>query len=988
MERKLATVLFVDLVDSTSLVTGTDPEVVRRRVNEFFDKVSHCVAVHGGIVEKFAGDAVLAAFGVPQSHEDDAQRATRAALAMREAVRELGLEARIGIEAGELVVESSESTFATGEAVNLAARLQQVARPGEILVGPTAHRLAAGSLVVEDAGPLELKGLDGQLRAWRLVDTLDGPGRPLGPRAPLVGRDTELELLQNTFARTVRDRRAHLFTIYGEPGVGKSRLAREFVDGVERASVLVGRALPYGEGVTYWPFAEMIKAAAGISDDDPLEEAFEKLRECCTEDAVADVIGLAAGMMEALEGERSPQEISWAAREVMESIADVQPLILLFEDIHWAEAPLLDLVEHLADGVRQPVLILCLARPELLDARPGWGGGRVRSTAIELEPLTEEESELLVEKLLAQLAGASGEPPPALPKEALDRTEGNPLFVEETIRMLVESGSGNGAPDRVPDTLQALIAARIDHLAPEGKTLLQRASVIGRVFWRGALEHLSPDVDELDALLEDLLLREFVLREPRSSISGEAAYRFKHFLIREVAYGGLAKLARARHHARFAEWLAERTGEELVEIRAYHLDQAVEFLTELEGAAPEDLAEQTADALVKAAKRAIARESYAQARTLGLRALELRPTLGARYIAARAAWRQQDWASVQIEMEKVRAQAREESERVMEALALTALGEASVKRSGDAAGARVLVDEALEILHREDDPVAHFDALTVRSMVGAWLGSEEDYVRFMERAYVIAIDAGRKDLQTIAAQALASAHIVRLELDEAELLLTRALELAGESGSVGARVGATLAYGWFLRVKGELDAAETMLEEVRATAEELAMEPAMAAALMKLGWIARLKGDLKRSEKLFREALRITAARGDRGLVPDFQAALATTLADLGKVDEGERLALEARTNAVPEDTGCHIFAVTALAAIRAAQGRGEEAEELFLSAISLAKESNYMLYELHPLEHLTSFLRDRGRDDEAAVYEARLAELSPATDSRAERIA
>src|SRR6188508_306645 len=246
MERKLATVLFVDLVDSTGLVTGTDPEVVRRRVNEFFETVSGCVEQHGGIVEKFAGDAVLAAFGVPQAHEDDALRAVRAALAMRESVDGLGLQARIGIEAGELVVESADSTFATGEAVNLAARLQQVASPGEILVGPTAYRLAAGSLVAEDAGPLELKGIDGHLRAWRVMDMLDGPGRPIGPRAPLVGRDAELDLLENTFNRSLRDRRAHLFTVYGEAGVGKSRLTREFLDGVERASVLIGRALPYG----------------------------------------------------------------------------------------------------------------------------------------------------------------------------------------------------------------------------------------------------------------------------------------------------------------------------------------------------------------------------------------------------------------------------------------------------------------------------------------------------------------------------------------------------------------------------------------------------------------------------------------------------------------------------------------------------------------------------------------------------------------------
>jgi tetratricopeptide (TPR) repeat protein len=722
----------------------------------------------------------------------------------------------------------------------------------------------------------------------------------------------------------------------------------------------------------------MVKAAAGISDDDPPDEAFEKLRECCVEDAVADVLGLAAGMMEALEGERSPQEIAWAAREVMESLAEVQPLVLLFEDIHWAEAPLLDLIEHLADWVRAPLLILCLARPELLETRPGWGGGRVRSTAIELEPLSEAESELLVEKLLEQLAGSSGEAPPTLPREVLERTEGNPLFVEETIRMLVEGGVGNGARDRVPDTLQALIAARIDHLPPAAKALLQRASVIGRIFWSGAMEHLSPDLQEVDRLLEDLLAREFVLREPRSSISGESAYRFKHLLIREVAYAGLAKLARAQYHARFAEWLGERAGDELLEIRAYHLDQAVEFLTELEGAAPEELSEQTANALVKAAKRAIAREAYSTSRKLGLRALELRPSLSARYIAARAAWRLQDWTAVRLEMEKVREEAREQDEPVIQALALTGLAEATIKRDGDVPRAQALVDEALEILGRADDPVAHFDALTVRATVSAWQGSEADVVRFMENAYAMALDAGRKDLQTIAAQSLARTHIVRLELEEAELLLTRALELAGESRSVRARVSATLSYGWFLTVQGELDAAETVLEEVRAVAGELGVEPAVAAALLHLGWIARLRGDHKAAEKRLREALRMTTARGDRGMLPDFQAALAATLADLGKIDEAERLALEARANGSPEDTACLIAATTALAAVRAVQGRDDEAEELFRSAVTLTEEGSLLVYELEPLERFARFLRDRGRDDEAIVLEARLSQLTP----------
>ncbi len=394
VERKLATVLFVDIVGSSQLVTGSDPEIVRRRVTQFFERVSHCVEIHGGIVEKFAGDAVLAAFGIPQAHEDDAERAARAGLAMRDAVRELGFEARIGIEAGEVVVDQSDSTFATGEAVNLAARLQQVAKPGEILVGPTAHRLSRGRLLAEDAGPLELKGMGAALRAWRVMSVLDA-ARPQ-VSAPMVGRGSELELLENTFARTLRDGRAHLFTIYGEPGVGKSRLAREFVDSVDGASVLTGRCLPYGEGITYWPLAEMIKAATGIADDEPLDEAFEKLRACCEDDAVADLIGLAAGLLDAVEGDRSPEEIAWAAREVMSTLGDAQPLVLFFEDIHWAEEPMLDLIEHLADSVRAPLLILCLARPELLDVRAGWGGGRVRSTAIELEPLSEAESEELV----------------------------------------------------------------------------------------------------------------------------------------------------------------------------------------------------------------------------------------------------------------------------------------------------------------------------------------------------------------------------------------------------------------------------------------------------------------------------------------------------------------------------------------------------------------------------------------------------------------
>src|SRR5438477_7077646 len=295
MERKLATVLFVDLVASTELLANVDPEVARRRVSRFFDQVSHCIVTHGGTVEKFAGDAVMAAFGVPLTHEDDAERAVRAALEIVPIVEKLGLAVRIGIESGEIVIEDGDSTFATGEAVNLAARLQQGAQPGEILIGSAARRLAASAVEVDDAGPLEIKGRAEPLWTWRALRAQDSdPSRLVA--TPFVGREPELEVLANALSRAVRDRRPQLVTIFGEPGLGKTRLVTEFTAGVERVTALAGRTLPYGEGVTYWPLASMIKASVGITDDDPANSAFEKLRVSCESEAVADLLAVALGV--------------------------------------------------------------------------------------------------------------------------------------------------------------------------------------------------------------------------------------------------------------------------------------------------------------------------------------------------------------------------------------------------------------------------------------------------------------------------------------------------------------------------------------------------------------------------------------------------------------------------------------------------------------------------------------------------------------------
>ena len=705
MERKLATVLFVDLVGSTQLVASADPEVVRSRLTRFFDQVSHCITAHGGIVQKFAGDAVMAAFGVPFAHEDDPERAVRAALGIVEAVRELGLEVRIGIESGEILSDETETTFATGLAINAAARLQQAAQPGDILLGPTVERLTRRLVVTTPLGAQEAKGFPAGVEAWRVVSVAEEVGRRLVVSVPLVGREEEVDLLHNTFTRTVRDNRVHLVTVFGAAGVGKSRLAREFVDGVERSTILAGRCLPYGEGVTYWAVAEMVKVAAGITDDDSVDAATEKLRSCCGDEAVADLLGLAAGVLDAVGGERSASEIAWAAQTWATELADLQPLVLVFEDIHLAEEPMLDLIEHLASGVKDvPLLILCLARNDLLDERPAWGGGNVRATAIELEALSAADSARLVDAFVeGESAELSGEQREAL----LATTEGNPLFIEETVRMFLES---DGELTGIPHTVQAMISARIDRLPASERAVLRRAAVAGRTFWSGAIAALSEPAPVADAL-QDLVERDFLVREPRSAVRGEDAYRFKHVLIRDVAYAGLSKSSRAALHLQMARWLAGRTaGDELVEIRAHHLQDTVQLEEELEGRVSPELAAEAAAALEQAGRRAFAREANAVARRLFVRAAELDGTLERRYLAARAAWRMTDFPTVSTEMREVSEAAHVAGDRRIEGRALIALAQVALYVDADNVCARELAIRALDLVDPTDE-VGRFDAL-------------------------------------------------------------------------------------------------------------------------------------------------------------------------------------------------------------------------------------------------------------------------------------
>lgn len=541
------------------------------------------------------------------------------------------------------------------------------------------------------------------------------------------------------------------------------------------------------------------------------------------------------------------------------------------------------------------------------------------------------------------------------------------------------SENGGGSAEQIPDTVQALIAARIDRLGPQERTVLQRASVIGRTFWGGAIGHLAPDLDDVGCVLDDLLLRDFVVRESRSTISGEHAYRFKHVLIREVAYGGLAKSSRAEHHLRFADWLSERAGDELLEIRAFHLDQASALLAELDGAPPAELAARAAEVLEHAGRRALSREAYRAARHLLLRSAELGATLDRRWLAARAAARMGDWLAVPPEMEAVRAAASEAGERKLEGRALTALAEAALYRHADVPKAQRLIDEAIEVLADVSHPDARFEAFGVRSLIAAWLGDLDASERFLDKALKVAQEAGRKDLEANAVETLAGTYLKRMDVEEAGPLVQRALELARESGSVYGRAHALQALGEYRMVLDEFEEARAAYAEALELNREMGNESGAAWVLKNLGRIAQKSGDLEEAERRFRESTRILKPLGERGHLCEVQRMLAQVLVSRGRLDEAERVALEARETVGPEDAASQLTTAMALGVVRAAQGRDVEAERLLRDAADGLRRTQFRSSEPEAVRYVIEFLRERGRDDEAVVYEARLAVLCAA---------
>ena len=606
-ERRIVTVLFADLAGSTALGEKLDPEDVRRVQAELFELLNTEVVRFGGTTEKFVGDAVLAVFGIPVAHEDDPERAVRAALAAHESFAPFAdrIEGRYGISVGLHTgintgeVVSGRETAARGElmvsgdAVNVAARIQQHARSGEILVGERTHAATSRSVVYGSRRELDARGKSAPVPAWEVRAVEAEPAaRPAEYSAPLVGREEELILLEAVAARSQRERVAQLITLFGPAGVGKSRLVHELLARFPRARVLQGRCLPYGEGITYWPLAEAAKGDAQILDNDPVEVALEKLRDAVDEvveqgasevfDAIAWTIGFggADSPLASTDTATVGELLSDGWQRYVGSLGRRGLTVLVIEDVHWASAALLELVEHLVDRIADAcVLLVCTARPEFLAGRPLWGAGKQNATALSLTPLSAEESEQLVSTLLGD-----ARVPDDLRRPLLSSAEGNPFFLEEMLQMLIDEGAlqrENGgwkatrrlAQIRIPDSVHGVIAARLDLLDLEAREALRRCAVVGRVFWPAAV-----GVDE--SLVAGLTGTGLVSVQPLSVLAGLQEFSFKHALTRDVAYGSLARPERRDLHLQVAEWIqnvAPDRGVETAEIAAYHYREAIGY---------------------------------------------------------------------------------------------------------------------------------------------------------------------------------------------------------------------------------------------------------------------------------------------------------------------------------------------------------------------------------------------------------------------------
>ena len=1003
--RKTVTILFCDVMGSTTLGEQQDPEQLRRIMSRYFEEARVVLERHGGRVEKFIGDAVMAVFGVPAMHEDDALRALRAAVEVRTALARLNdeleqtlgvrLHVRTGVSTGEVAVGDPDGTdsFVFGSAVTVAQRLEAMAAPAEILIAEETHRLARGAISVEPVDPLELKGKQGRVHAYRLVDVL--PGAVAQVRrldSPLVGRDRELALLRNAFAHIIDYRTCHLFTVLGAAGVGKSRLVAEALGELDpRAKVLSAGCLPYGDGITFWPILELVKDAAGIADDDPSDVARAKIAaQLEGEEAAERAAELIAVLVGLVEDEAPSEEGFWAVRKFFVALAHNHPLVVLLDDLHWAEPTLLDLIDYIADWAHDAsILLVCMARPELLDERSNWGGGKLNATTILVEPLSDSQSERLIANLLGQATLPTG-----VRARILDAAEGNPLFVEEVLSMLIDDGflhrqNGGWVPVAdlsqvpVPPSIKVLLASRLDRLDIRERQVIDRAAIEGKSFHRSAVEALSPNEAREnvgDCLLA--LVRKDLIRAQHDVIAREEEFQFRHVLIREAAYESLSKAARAELHERFADWLEALAGEraaEYEELLGYHLEQAFRYSAELSRIDDRvrGIGLRAGERLATAGRRALARGDISASVNLLSRAaavlpddddnkLTLLPELG---VALRESG---DLGRAEEVLRDAVERAELASNRIVELSARIERATLHLLSAPGAAetDARVSeVEAALPDLEQLGVDRVLARALTLIALArGLWKGRFADGEETLARALAHARQAGdRRQEATILGHLALSALSGPMPVPEGVHRCERILELAEGDPLIEAGTARYLAC--LEARRADFDKARELVARARGTYRELGMRlTAEAAGALASGDIELLAGDNTAAERELRAGYQALAEMGERGYLSTLAALLAAALYGQNVLDEAEELARRAQEDAAEDDIWTQVISRGTRAKVLALQDSPVEAEALAREAVRLVQETDALDLHGRALLDLGEVLHGAGRSSDAAV--------------------
>jgi class 3 adenylate cyclase/tetratricopeptide (TPR) repeat protein len=946
--RKLATLVFCDLSGSTALGERTDSEATRTLMLSYFREMREVLERHGGTVEKFVGDAVLAVFGVPEAHEDDALRGCRAALEMQGRMRELrdrlgdiDLAVRIGVNTGEVVAgdASSRETFVTGDPVNIAARLEQAAAPGEVLIGESTHRLVRELVEAEAVEPIAARGKSDPVPAFRLVG-LRAPATPdARAGARFTGREPQLAFLDDAFEQAAVHG-CRLCSVVGEPGVGKSRLVEEFVARLgARARVARGTCLSYGEGITYWPVVEIARRLAGVEEEQSPSEALARIGALVDDDETARQLGQLLGHV---EGSATVAETAGAVGRLLRAAAADAPLVAIVEDVQWAEPTLLDLVLGLPATLGDaPVLLLCLSRPELVEERSGW------PVDLPLEPFDRDDVDALLGALL-------GDAPPELVERLAVVSGGNPLFAEELVAMLEDDGwlvranggsalAGDLAELALPTSVNAIVGARLDRLDARLRNTLERCAVEGEQFHRDAVRSLARDesADDVDASLDALV--ELDLVRPDDA----ATYRFKHILVRDTVYQTTAKRQRAALHEGYADWLEQQAGEraaEVEEILGYHLEQAHGYRLALDPLDPAlaALASRAADRLARAGRRAGHRgDDAAAAQLLGRTAALLPPQAAERRRVLVQLGEALLETGRNAEAEAVLREAGEAAEadeatRLHAAMCLGALELQSSPTAAAVARLQQSSSTAVAVLERHGDDQALLRA--------SWLLYVTSMISGRSRAAGAALDR----LRRIAPLEGRLPGMVALNLAWGETAVPDALReteelLAVVRGDPSSEPLVLGSYAYLLAQAGEIDGAREILERMREIAERHGPRIILWASWgQNVGRVELLAGDAARAEQTLRRSYGALRDAGDQNFSATLGAQLAHALVELGRHDEAERCATAAQDAAGDADVLSQILWRTALARALAAQGTRDEAAELSARAVELAEATEW----------------------------------------------